>query len=299
MEKFAIITDSSCELSKKQRDLYDIDYVYMGINFEDKELPASLDWEFISPQEFYGLIRKGVRIKTTQVKQEEYRQKFEKYLEQGMDILSLSCSSRLSSSYSSSLIVAKELMKKYPERKIVCIDSKNGCFSLGLLCLSAGRLRKEGKTLEEVSAYVNENLKRVNMLGTVESLTYLQRAGRVSLMTSFFGGILQIKPIIVADVHGSNVSVETVKGRKNSFVRLADMVKDIYEEHPDQIIQVEHCDCLEDAQKIVELIKERIPNLSCEINTPYVGQIVGATTGPGSIVIALYGKEVTYDGDKK
>ena len=133
MEKFAIITDSSCELSKQQRDLYDIDYVYMGINFEDKELPASLDWEFISPQEFYGLIRKGVRIKTTQVKQEEYRQKFEKYFEQGMDILSLSCSSRLSSSYSSSLIVAKELMKKYPERNIVCIDSKNGCFSLGLL----------------------------------------------------------------------------------------------------------------------------------------------------------------------
>lgn len=83
MNKFAIITDSSCELTKQQRDLYDIDYVYMGINFEDKELPASLDWEFISPQEFYGLIRKGVRIKTTQVKQEEYRQKFEKYLEQG------------------------------------------------------------------------------------------------------------------------------------------------------------------------------------------------------------------------
>lgn len=299
MSKFVIITDSSSELTKEQRDLYQIDYVHMGINYGDKEFPVSLDWEYFTPKEFYDLMRNGVHVKTSQVNKNEYFEKFSSYLKQGYDILSLSCSAKLSSSYFSSLTVRDELLKEYPERKIICMDTKNGCFSLGMLCMLAGRLQKEGYPIEKVAQHVEENLKTVNMLGTVGDLTYLKRAGRVSTMSAVFGGFLQIKPIIISDIHGSNLAVEKPKGRAKSLERVAEMVKEIYVDHPDQIISVAHCDCEEDAKHIVELIKEKIPNLKCPIQTPYVGQIVGASTGPESIVVTLYGKKVTYDGEKK
>lgn len=97
MSKFVIITDSSSELTKEQRDLYQIDYVHMGINYGDKEFPVSLDLEYFTPKEFYDLMRNGVHVKTSQVNKNEYFEKFSSYLKQGYDILSLSCSAKLSS----------------------------------------------------------------------------------------------------------------------------------------------------------------------------------------------------------
>ena len=295
MKKFVIVTDSCADLDRELREKFDIDYLMMSVHFDGKELPASLDWEQISFKDFYNLMRDGVRVKTSQVNACEYSAAFAKYIEDGFDVLSISCSSALSSSYKGSLVARDELKEKYPEAKIICIDSRNSCAGLGSLCITASRLRAEGKTIEETAEYIEKNKQRMNQFCTVESLTYLKRAGRVSATSAVFGGLLQVKPIIISDVNGQNGAIEKVKGRKNSFERLVQMFIEAYEPDPYQCVVVAHADCLADAETLKSMLEAKFKekNIQSEIEIRKVGPIIGASAGPGTVAIYGFGKEVT------
>lgn len=145
MKNFAIVTDSCGDLGENLREKYGIDYAPMRFSYDDVDVPASLDWEYVPLKDFYDLMRKGKRIKTSQVNAEEFRQKFEEYLDKGEDVLYIACTSALSASYNISLTVRDEMKKKYPDRKIICVDSLNSCLGLGLICIAASKLRAEGK----------------------------------------------------------------------------------------------------------------------------------------------------------
>ena len=150
-------------------------YIYNNV-----DAPASLDWEHKSPKQFYDLMREGVRITTSQVPIPDYVEAFEKHAKEGVDVLYLACSSALSASYKDSLIAKKEVVEKYPNAKIICVDALRASMGLGLLCIAASELRKSGKTVNEVAEYIEANKLKVHQVGTVEALVYLKRAGRVS-----------------------------------------------------------------------------------------------------------------------
>lgn len=293
MRKFAIVTDSCSEFDKPLREKYGVDYIPMHINYEDKEHIACLDWSIISYKDFYDMLRNKIRVKTAQITALEYKNAFKKYLDEGYDILSLSCSSALSASVKASYVAREELLTDYPDAKIYCIDTVNACMGLGLLCISASQMREEGKTIDEVASWIEEKKKTVNQECTVESLQYLKQAGRVSAASAFFGGLLSVKPIIISDVHGQNTAVEKVKGRATSFNRLIERFKEEYEDVPYQNIYVVHGDCPEDAEKLKGMIQEFLPGK--EVNIHPLGPIIGATTGPGTVAIYFYGKKVTFD----
>lgn len=298
MRNFAIITDSCGDLNAENRKKYDVDYVPMRLLYEEEkgksvDIPASLDWEYLSAKNFYDLMRGGTRVRTAQVNSSDYREKFTEYLEKGMDILSISCSSALSASYEGSRVVAEELKAKYPEANIICIDSLNSCLGLAILCMTASTLRAEGKTLEETAAYIEANKLKMNQFATVEELTYLKRAGRVSAASAVFGGLLQVKPIIISDAIGQNVAIEKVKGRKASIARILELTEKAFDPScPYQKIGVGHADAPEDAATLVNALSEKFPGV--EIVLDYIGPIVGASTGPGTLGVYCFGSEVTY-----
>ena len=295
MKKFVIISDSCCDLGKELREKYDVDYIPMRMIFEGRDLPADLDWQDVSMSEFYESMRKGNRITTAQITTAMYCERFEKYLAEGYDVLSLSCSSALSNSVKESFKARDELLAKYPDSKIICIDTLNACISLGILCIRASEMRAEGKTIEETAAWIEANRLFVNQECTVDKLTYLKQAGRVSATSAFFGGLLSVKPIIISDVRGLNTAVEKVKGRKTSIRRLVERFKEEYESAPYQRVFVEHADSLADAQELKALIEEALPDKDVPVELCYIGPIVGATTGPGTLAVCFFGKEVTYD----
>ena len=298
MRDFVIVSDSCCDLEKSVREKYGVDYIPMRMIYGDTDIPASLDWEQVSSKQFYDMMRDGVRIHTALITTEEFKEAFEKYIAQGKDIIYIACSSALSNSFKSSLPARDALLKQYPESKIYCIDSRNACLGLGIIVLTAADLRAEGKTIEEVAAYIEEHKQEVNQFATVESLNYLKRAGRVSTTSAVFGGLLQVKPIIISDTDGQNVAVEKVKGRKNSLVRLADLFKETYRENPHQRIFVVHADCPDGAEELKKLVEERLPDKSVPIYTAGIGPIIGATVGPGTLAVYCYGKEVTFKNAK-
>ena len=293
MRNYVIVTDSCSDLDKELREKYAIDYIPMHMMLEGKDYPADLDWGDFSAEEFYKILKDGKRFLTAQINVAEYTEAFEKYILDGYDVLSISCSSALSASVKESYVVRDALMAKYPEAKIVCIDSLNACLGLGMMCIRASEMRAEGKSIDEVAAWIEENKLRMNQECSVDSLVYFKRAGRVSAATAFFGGLLNIKPIIISSKEGHNLAVEKVKGRANAINRLADRIAERYVSEPFGQLFVSHADCKEDMNKLKEAILARIPDKDIPVHEGYIGPIIGATAGPGTVAAFFWGKEVT------
>ena len=293
MKKFVIISDSCCDLSKDLREKYDVSYVPMHFIFDGEDHIADLDWTEFSVSEYYDIMRGGKRITTAQVSADDYRTAFENAIKDGCDVLYISCSSALSASVTASYAVRDELMQKYPDAKIVCVDSLTACTGLGLLCMTASELRAAGKTLDEVAQWLEEHKLEAHQEATPEKLNYLKQAGRVSATSAFFGGLLNIKPIIISDAQGRNLAVEKVKGRQTSIARLAERMQADFKTVDYQKIFVVHADCEEGAAALKKEIVARMPELEKDIQTGVIGPIIGATVGPGTLAVYYFGDKVT------
>ncbi|MGN0807999.1 MAG: DegV family protein [Candidatus Coproplasma sp.] len=283
MKDYVILTDSCSDLGQDVREKYDIDYVQMNIVYNGKELPASLDWDLYTPVELYNIMRGGTRITTNQVPVQTFDTVFTKYLEEGKDIIYIGCSSKLSGSVNTGKVVADELAEKYPNNKIYVIDSLNSCLGEGLMTIDAAKMREKGKSCEEVAAYVEANKNKYQQFCAVEDLTYLKRAGRVKASAAFFGNLFGVKPILISNKLGENFALKKVKGRKNSLDEIFNMAKQAIVNPEEQTVALVHADCMAD----VEYLKNRIEKEMGvkEVYVNYIGPIIGASAGPGTIAI--------------
>ncbi|MGN0812933.1 MAG: DegV family protein [Candidatus Coproplasma sp.] len=281
MKNYVIVTDSCSDLGKDVRESLGIDYVQMNIVYDGKELPASLDWDLYTPAELYNIMRGGTRVTTNQVPVQTFNTAFTKYLEEGKDIIYIGCSSALSGSVNTGKVVADELAEKYPDNKIYVIDSLNSCLGEGLMTIDAAKMREEGKSAEEVAAYIEANKLKYQQFAAVDDLTYLKRAGRVKASAAFFGNLFGVKPILVSNRLGENLAVKKIKGRRNSLDELVNMVKSSIVAPETQTVAVVHADCAQDAEYLKNRIESEIGVKEVYVN--YIGPIIGASTGPGTV----------------
>lgn len=295
MNKYVIITDSSSDLDKALREKYDLHYIPNRFNYEGKEYNDDTDWETFPIDTFYDYLRSGNRITTSQISAVACVETFEKYLDQGFDVLAITTPAVLSATANVFVNTCEKLKEKYPDRKMIAIDAKVSSGGLALLCVRAAELRNEGKTIDEVAAWVEENKKFIHQEGSVESLTYLKRAGRISAASAFFGGLLNIKPMIISDVHGYNVAVEKVKGRKTSLLRTVEKLAQNIRPDICPYIFIHHTVCEEDALFLKEEILKRVNVKEENIHIGNVNAVMGASVGPGMFGVYFYGCEVTYD----
>ena len=297
MKPFIIVTDSCCDLDKPLREKYGIEYIPMYFSLDETTYPADVDWKDFSAKEFYDLMREGKRFFTSQVPVQDYLTSFEGFIQKGYDILSISCSSALSASVKASYVARDELLQKYPDSKIICIDSLNSCFGLGGLCITASELRQSGMVIDEVAAWIEENKLSMNQECTVEKLNYLKQAGRVSTMSAVFGGLLNIKPIIISDAKGQNFAIEKVKGRATSIDRIAERMVNTYKDVNYQKVYIAHADCMDVAETLKQTIHQKLGK-EIPIHIGYIGPIVGASCGPGTFAVYFYGNKVTTNADE-
>lgn len=293
MRSVKIITDSCADLTANQLSEYDIDYAKMSTSYQGKESVASLTWTESEVHELYNIMREGNRITTAQVSVEEFQQIFEQYLKEGKDIVYIACSSKQSGSVNTGYVTANKLMEQYPGSKIVCIDSLNASMGEGMLAIEAAKLAKTGASAEEIEHYILSIRKKVNQYVTVHSLDALKRAGRVKGPAAFFGNLMGVKPIIIADVNGEQAAYKKVKGRQKSLEEIVALLKQSIVEPENQTIYVTHGDCsAEEVDTLVALIQKEIPCRGVEVG--YIGPIIGASIGPDAFGIWGLGEEVTY-----
>lgn len=293
MRKIKIITDSCADLGKDLLEKYDIDYAKMSTVYDGKETPAALTWSAEEAHALYGIMREGKRVTTAQVSTEEFVRVFEKYLAEEFDIIYIGCSLKQSGSVNTGHVVAESFRGQYPEAKIACIDSQNASLGEGMLAIEAAKLVAEGKAFDEIVGHVCAVRKTVNEFVTVHSLDTLRRAGRVKGGAAFFGNLMGIKPILVADADGEQAAFKKVKGRANSFSEIVALLKESIINPEEQTVYIAHADCSpEECEELVSIVKDEIPCKDVYIGL--IGPIIGASIGPDAVGVWGFGKEVTF-----
>lgn len=292
MNKVKIITDSCSDLSEELLTKYDIDYAKMTTVCEGVQQEASLLWEYYSPKELYDKIRNGIRVTTTQVPPEEFTRIFDLYIND-YDIVYIGCSTKQSGSVNTAAVIAKQYKEKYPDSSIYCIDSLNASIGEGMLAIKAAEMRDEGKSAKEIFDSVSAMRNNVREFITVHTLEYLRRCGRVKATAAFFGNLMGVKPILISDANGAQTPVKKVKGRKNSFAEIVNLMKENITDSENQTIYLVHADC--DPAEIEALKNETLSKIKCKDVLPlYIGPIIGASVGPDAIGLFAFGTEVTY-----
>ena len=248
-------------------------------------------WEHSLPEkEFYAMMRNGSLPTTSQANPEEAARLFEDIIKtKDVDILHIAFSSGLSGTYNNCRLAAMDLAEKYPENKIVVIDSLCASMGEGLLVHKAVMLKEAGKSLDEVADWLEENKLHLVHNFAVDDLFHLYRGGRVSKTAAVVGSMINLKPILHVDNEGHLIPVSKVRGRKKSLIALVDsMEKQIGSWHDkNDIVFISHGDALSDAEFVANLIKERFGIENFLINP--IGPTIGAHSGPGTIALFYMG----------
>ena len=288
-QNYVIVTDSSCDLPAELAQELELAVLPLTLTLGGKEYANYLDGREIGFSEFYGRIRQGEVAVTAAANLEGYLSIMEPILQAGKDILLLVFSSGLSSTYQVSLLAAEELSQKYPQRKILPVDTLCASMGQGLLVYLAARQRGEGKSLQEVRDWVEKEKYRLCHWFTVDDLMYLKRGGRLNAATALVGTALGIKPVLHIDNEGHLINMGKARGRRASLTALVDKMAELAVEPQGQVAFISHGDCLEDAKAVEQMLKQRLGVKKVIIS--YVGPVIGAHTGPGVVALFFLGKE--------
>ncbi len=287
MSNFLIYTDSACDIKPALLAEWGVQYQCLTFRFNDSEKEYSN--EDMDTVTFYNKMRAGGIAKTAAVNVDNFVSAFEEILKEGKDILFIGFSSGLSTTYNSGRLAAEQLREKYPDRKIITVDTLAASAGEGMAVYLAVKKQQEGATIEETAAYIESIKFNLSHWFTVDDLVYLKRGGRVSPTAAFFGNMLGIKPVLHVDNDGHLIAMSKVRGRKTSVKSLADKYTETALEPGKGPVFISHGDCMKDVDELAAIIKER-HGADVEIITD-VGPVIGAHAGPGVLALFFLAKE--------
>ncbi len=285
MSGFVIGTCSTSDLPQsyiKKHELLQLKFSYTIDHKEYKD--GDMD-----TKTFFDLERDGKLPTTSQLTPADIIPVFDAVLSAGKDLLYIAFSSGLSGSYNNLSLVAQDMRKKYPDRKIVVIDSLCASLGQGLLVDYAVKMRGEGKSFDEVAKWVEANKLGLNHWFTVDSLGHLRRGGRVTGAAAFVGSLLHIKPVLNVDYEGHLIPREKEQGRKRALKCLIEKMEEYIYKPEGQPVFISHGDDLEAAERLASMVKKRFPEIGDIMINP-LGAVIGAHAGPGTIALFFMGK---------
>ncbi|HKL98608.1 MAG TPA: DegV family protein [Mobilitalea sp.] len=286
MKNYIITTDSTCDLPEDYISSHGLRVLPLYYNFNETVYGGSND---LKPKEFYDKMRGGAMPTTMAVNPDTANEIFSELLKEGYDILHIAFSSNLSGSCSVAATTARELCDEIPGAKITVVDSLCASLGEGLLVYKAVQLKESGKSIDEVTNWLEENKLNLCHIFTVDDLHHLHRGGRVSKATAIIGTLISVKPVLHVDDEGHLVPLLNVRGRKKALISLVDQMEKRIEGFRDKndIVFVSHGDSLEDAEYVASTVKERFGIEASLIN--YVSPTIGAHSGPGTIALFFIG----------
>ena len=286
MNNYVLLTDSCCDLTKEQLKALDVEYLPLELMLDGGD-PVYNDT--INIEDFYAKLRQKVSVTTSAISFERFLEFFEGYLSKGIDVLYLGFSSGLSGTYNAAFVAAQELAEKYPERKMLTVDTLCASLGQGLFVHLAAKQRLEGKTIDEVYEWAKDERFHLCHWFTVDDLFFLKRGGRVNAATAVMGTMLSIKPILHVDFKGKLINVSKARGRKAALDTLVENMKKTIVSPETQVTYICHGDCIEDAEYVAKKMKDElgIP----EVIIGYTGPVIAAHSGPGTLAVFYLGTE--------
>ncbi len=286
MNDYVLLTDTAADLTREHYAELDVRYIPLELMIDNGE-PVYGDE--LDHKEFYEKLRQKGKVTTSAISFERFLTFFESFLLEGKDVLYLGFSSGLSGTYNAAFVAAQELAEKYPERKLLTVDTLCASRGQGLLVHLAAKLRLQGKSIDEVYEWTKENRLHLCHWFTVDDLFFLKRGGRVSAATAVMGSMLSIKPILHVDFKGKLVNVSKARGRKASLDTLVENTKKTIIAPETQTMLICHGDCIEDAEYVAARLKNELG--VSEVLIGYTGPVIGAHSGPGTLAVFYLGTE--------
>ena len=296
MKPFVIIADGTCDLREEFRKQYEIEIIPGHIKLPDgSEIEAYLDWKTVSRDEFYADLKKNPNgYSTSPANVAQFAARFEELCEKGEDqILVMTISSGISGAFNFAQKAREETLEKYPEAKIICIDSLRFGPGFGLMAIWASLLRSEGKTLEETAAWLEENKNRFHQAGWLDDLSFVAKKGRITHPKAFFGTLAGVKPIGEFDYNGLTTVLGKVKGAKNAYPVLLSYIEETIENPKDQIIFIAQTNRLTQAEEYKKMIEEKFHPKAVYINDVFPS--CGINIGPGLMAAYYVGRPISKD----
>ena len=286
MRDYIITVNSTVDTGKEWLEERNVPVIPLKYTIDGQEYT---DMYGLSDKEFFQKLREGKMSVTSQINPEEAKEMLEPYVKEGKDVLHLAFSSALSGTCNSMKIAAEELQEEYPEAKVIVVDTLCACMGEAMLLYYALKQKEAGKTIEEVAQWVEENKLHVCHNVTVDDLFHLHRGGRVSKTPAVLGTMVKVKPIIHMDDNGALQVIGKERGRKKSLHKIVDMAVERSEGWDNEIIMITHGDCLEDAEYVAKLVREKMGVENVFIHN--IGTVIGSHTGPGVVATFCMGNK--------
>ena len=292
MGNFVLCCDSTADLSKEHFERRDIHYVCFHFFLDGKEYFDDLG-QSVPFDQFYQAMADGAETSTSQVNVDEYINFWKPMLEEGKDVLHLCLSSGISGTINSAVNAARILEEDYPDRKIYVVDSLGASSGYGLIMETLADKRDEGMDLEELHAWVEENKLNMHHWFFSTDLTFFVKGGRISKASGWFGGMLNICPLMNMDNEGHLVPRFKIPGKKKVVREIVKKMGEFADggyEYAGKCF-ISNAGCYDDARAVADLIEEQFPNLNGKVVINSVGTTIGSHTGPGTVALFFWGSK--------
>lgn len=286
---FCVVSDGSCDLPEQILKEHNISVVHFLVSFDGKTYQREgIDIEL---KDFYQRMVDHPNIipKTATPSPQDFYAAFEARAKEGQDIICICISTKLSSSVQSAEIAAQMLKEKYPDIRVVVLDSLCATLMQAVYVLEVCRMRDAGYSLDHTVEMIKRLGKTARILFTVGDLHYLQKGGRIGKVTSIAGNLLNVKPLITlqdGEIHSSGIR----RGRRKSLNGIIDLLinycKDYNCAPTDCNIIIGYCHDYEEAVRFQKLTEERLcETFGNQISVPLcpIGATIGVHAGPYSI----------------
>lgn len=292
MNNYLLSCCSTIDLSEEHLAERNIQFTPFHFLLDGKSYDDDLGKTFPLHQ-FYQSMAEGAKTSTSQVNVEEYEAYFESLLEQGADVLHVCLSSGLSGSYRSALAAQEHLLQKYPDHKLIVVDSLGASSGTGLMMDKLADLRDGGASIDELAAWIEKNKLKMNYWFISTDLQYYVRGGRISKTSGTVGRILNICPLLNVDDKGNLYVQQKIRTKRRAMEALVAKMKECADDGLNyaEKCYISHSDCLDDANAVAAMVENAFPHLNGKVQVNWIGTTIGSHTGPGTIALFFWGKE--------
>ena len=277
MQKIALLVDSACDLSLEIMKEKNIKLLPLRISYSHGEYKDMLD---ISADEIYANLEKEVP-KTSLPSAEDLEEILVSLENDGYThVIAVTISSGLSGTFNSIRLALED----HPKLISHVFDTKILAMPEGIVAFEVAKLIEEGKSFE----YIVDNLpairKSITGYFTVNTLDYLKKGGRIGKVAGTIGEMLNLKPIVTVDEDGIYYTVCKARGRKQSILRLTNLLKESLSQGPCKV-WVLHGGALEEAKSFLESLKGLDNIVGLDISQ--ISPALGVHGGPGLLGLAI------------
>ncbi|MDO4428208.1 MAG: DegV family protein [Atopobiaceae bacterium] len=292
MSNYVLSCCSTADVTREWLESRDIAYLYFNYYLNGEACKDDFGVTN-SPADLYAKMLAGADAKTSQVSAGDYAAHFEKFLASGKDVLHVTLSSGISSTYNSACIARDQLAEKYPDRKVVVVDSLAASAGYGLLMDKLADLRDAGMGLDELGAWAEEHKSEVQHWFFSSDLTFFIRGGRISKAAGLVGGMLKICPVMDVEPDGSLAVKEKVRTKAKAINRVVEKMEELAEDGLDYSgkVFISQSECEDDAREVARRIEERFPKLDGKVEIFPIGATIGVHTGPGTVATFFWGEK--------